>query len=199
MVDRCSKCGNEPPSWAHGRCPVCRNSRPLSDIALRKLHRPTASPQHQPKGDSLPEGLGRRPKPTLKRQRRPSVSRPLSRSADQMKISGGIWKNSDRTVTLDFQKGTYHQRISISHSALPLSVLTYSEIEILLRIGRHDVRAWLDGDGSLVLKRITEMRFQCWLDGKLRKMCPKCRVLSPRNNTSCNACGHRFFRRRRDY
>ena len=176
MSERCSNCGNEVPGWASGRCPVCfRSGRDSS----RYGDNPIRHGRMQPSPSSGQLGP---PEPT--------VYRPLNRTNGIWKNSSGIWKNSDGTVTLNFVKGTYQQRVSGRPAKRRLIVLPDEGNEIRLRIGGEDIRAWVDGDGGLVLTRTATMKFRCWIDGKLHRLCPKCRYLSPREKSNCIACGH---------
>lgn len=100
-----------------------------------------------------------------------------------------MWKNRDETVTLNFLKGTFQQRLSGRTAGRRLIVLPDEGNEIRLRIGGDNIRAWVDDDGGLVLTRKTTMKFRCWIEGKLHRLCPLCRYLSPSEEPNCIACG----------
>jgi len=174
MPKRCSFCGNEVPDWGHGTCYVCRrnerDSRRYGDIVLRRTDR---------------------------RQRHPPVRRSSDapsddweRSNGSWQNSSGVWRNSNGSVTINFRDRIYQQQISGRLTTRLLTILTHGGDDISLSIGSHVVRAWVDVDGGIVLERKTTMKFQCWLDGKLLKLCPKCLYLSQSKNSSCIACGH---------
>ena len=170
MAERCSKCGNEVPDWTSGRCPIC----------LRM------------KRDSVRYGDSRSGR-TDKRQREPNKQRADPPVRRTLGSTTGIWKNSDGAVTLNFQEHVFEQQVSGCSRTRPLIVLADEGNDICLSVGTDLVRAWLDADGGLILKRKTTMKFRCYVDGKLHKLCPRCRHLSLSENPSCIACGDIWF------
>lgn len=162
MATRCGKCGNEVPDWASGRCPICFRMEQ----------------EHIRYGDSLPD--------------RKTSHSPAKSSIPQLKprVLSGVWKNNDGSVILNFSDGIYEHRMSRRPMTRPLTVLGKDLDEFRLEIGGALIRAWVDVNGGLVLKRNTTMKFLCWSEGKLHKLCPKCLYLSPNKRSSCVACGH---------
>lgn len=185
MVIRCRNCGNEFPPYAHGNCYVCgrneRDERRDSDVGLRRRHRPLRRAPLSEVGRS--ESAGNEA-PLL------GKSHGLSTPPDgTWQLRTGIWRNKDRSITLDFRDGKFRQRHSGNSKVLPLAIVAERGPDVRLKIGRHQVRAWVAANGDLTLHRRTTMGFLCWVDAKLHKLCRKCRRLSPVRRRSCPNCG----------
>ena len=185
MTNRCPNCGNEIPSWAHGNGYVCgrneRDERRDSDVGLRQRHRPLRRPPLPEVG--RPECAGNGAPPFG------GVHGLSTRSDGSWQLRAGIWTNRDRSITLDFPDGKFRQWHLGNSKVLPLAVVAERGPDVCLRIGSHQVRAWVAANGDLTLHRRTTMEFLCWVGAKLHKLCRNCRCLSPVRRRSCPYCG----------